>query len=145
MSACDDFKGLLMGLIDEELTPDETGRVHRHLKRCAACRREYEQLRETASKIGGVSYREPADEVLESLWNAPYSHYTRVSGIVLIIGGWAALILYILYEWIVRNSQGIFPKIGAAMMIVGFVILLFTAIRERIVKHKVDPYREVVR
>ena len=145
MSACDDYKGLLMGLIDHELTPEEASEVRQHLTRCARCRQEYEQLSETASKIEAISFKEPTDEVLGSLWNAPYSHFTRISGIAMIVGGWAALILYILYEWIANNGHALFPKIGVATIAVGFLILLFTAIRERAAKYKIDPYREVVR
>jgi hypothetical protein len=145
MSACDDYKGLLMGLIDHELTPEEASDVRQHLTRCAQCRQEYEQLREAASKIEAISFKEPTDEVLDSLWNAPYSHFTRISGIAMIISGWAALILYILYEWIANDGHALFPKIGVATITVGFLILLFTAIRERVAKYKIDPYREVVR
>jgi len=145
MSACDEYKGLLMGLIDHELTPDEASDVRQHLTRCARCREEYEQLRETTSKIEAISFKEPTDDVLDSLWNAPYSHITRISGVAMIVGGWAALILYILYEWIVQNGHALFPKIGAATMIVGFLVLLVTAIRERVAKFRIDPYREVIR
>ena len=68
MSDCEKYKGLLMGLIDGELTPEETGEVDAHLIKCSSCREEYEQLRETANKIEVVSFDEPQDEILKKLW-----------------------------------------------------------------------------
>lgn len=145
MGKCDEYKPLLMGLIDGELTSEEATNINKHLNRCAECRAEYEELRETSSRIHAVSFREPEDEILESLWNPPYSHFTRVSGLAMVVGGWIGLILYILYEAIIRGSGSLFPRIGVVVMVVGFMVLLVNAIRERWMKYKVDPYKEVVR
>ena len=145
MGDCEKYKPLLMGLIDHELTPGEAADVNHHLNRCANCRTDYESLRETSAKIEAVSFKEPGDEILETLWNPPYSHFTRLSGLVMVIAGWIGLILYILYEWIVKSSGNLLPRIGIAIMAFGFVILLINAIRERMAKYKVDPYKEIVR
>lgn len=145
MGKCDEYKPLLMGLIDGELTPEETIKINEHLNRCAECRAEYEELHETSSKIHSVSFLEPDETILESLWNPPYSHLSRISGLAMVIGGWIALILYILYEAIIRGSGSLFPRIGAAVMVIGFIVLLANAIRERWIKYKLDPYKEIIR
>jgi predicted anti-sigma-YlaC factor YlaD len=145
MGKCERYKPLLMGLIDQELTSEEAADVNQHLNRCSKCRTEYESLRETGARIGAVSFKEPEDEILETLWNPPYSHFTRISGLVMVIAGWVGLILYILYEWIVKSSGNLLPRIGVAVMAMGFVILLVNAIRERLAKYKVDPYKEIIR
>lgn len=145
MGECEKYKPLLMGLIDHELTPEEAAEVNNHLNRCAKCRDEYESLRETSAKIESISFKEPGDEILETLWNPPYSHFTRISGLAMVIGGWIGLIVYILYEWIAKSSGSLLPRIGIAVMALGFVILLVNAIRERFAKYKVDPYKEILR
>lgn len=145
MGTCDEYKPLLMGLIDGELTPDEASEINKHLSRCAQCRAEHEELLETSKKIHSVSFIEPEDAVLESLWNPPYSHFTRISGLAMVVAGWVGLILYVLYEAIIKGSGSLFPRIGLAVMVVGFLVLLVNAIRERWMKYKVDPYKEVVR
>lgn len=145
MGECEKYKPLLMGLIDQELTPEEAADVNHHLSRCAKCRAEYESLREAGAKIEAVSFNEPEDEILETLWNPPYSYFTRLSGLIMVIGGWAGLILYILFEWIVRSSGRLLPRISIAVMVLGFILLLVNAIRERLAKYKVDPYKEIVR
>ncbi len=145
MEACEKYRGLLMGLIDDELTPEETGRINQHRQRCNNCREEYEQLRQTTAKIKSVSFVEPQDEVLARLWKTPYSRFTRNSGLFLVLGGWVALIFYGFYEFLISRSEPVFPKIALAALLIGFFVLLFTVIRERIQTYKIDPYKEVKR
>ena len=145
MMACEKFKPLLMGLIDGELTPEESAEVNEHLIKCEACRTEYEELRETAGKIEGVSFIEPQDEVLRKLWKRPYSRLMRNSGLFLVISGWIFLIAYALVEIFRDNQEPFLPKMAVAAVIIGFFILLGFLIRERIQTYKVDPYKEVKR
>lgn len=145
MSDCEKYKGLLMGLIDGELTPEEANEINAHLIKCAECREEYEQLRETAARIETVSFREPRDKVLKSLWRSPYSRLTRNSGLILVFAGWLALIVYGLFEMFRSGDEPFFPKVAVAAVIFGFIVLLASVIRERIHTYKVDPYKEVER
>jgi hypothetical protein len=145
MHNCENYKPLLMGLIDHELTPEEITRINEHLIRCAECREEYEQLRQTATKIETISFIEPEDEILNSLWRSPYSRLTRFSGLFLVIAGWLALLLYALYELIRNNEEPFLPRIAVAAMTIGFLLLLIQLIRERLKTYSVDPYKEVKR
>lgn len=145
MSDCEKYKGLLMGLIDNELTTDESSELNSHLNKCKACRDEYEELRETSAKIGAVSFEEPTDAVLKKLWRSPYSRWTRNSGLLLVFVGWLVLVLYGLIEIIRDSSEPAFPRIAVAAVIIGFFTLLFTVIRERLNTYKTDRYREVER
>ena len=145
MKDCETYRALLMGLIDDELTPEEASDVNAHLIRCAACREEYEELRKTAAQIEKISFDEPQDEVLKRLWKRPYSRFARNSGLFLVLGGYLALIVYSLVEIFRSNGEPVFPKITFAAIIIGFVVLLFTVIRERIHTYKTDPYKEVKR
>lgn len=91
---CDEYRGLLMGLMDDELTPDEAVRTHDHLRRCTACRDEYEGLRRMAGKIAAVSFVKPQEEVLRTMWNSPYTRLTRGAGLLMVLAGWLPLVLY---------------------------------------------------
>ena len=145
MSGCQKYQGLLMGLLDKELTPEETAEVNDHLTRCEACRKEYEQIREASGKIETVSFIEPQDEVLEQLWEFPYSRLTRNSGLFLVLGGVLLLIIYGIFEFLGSGEEAVIPKIGVVAVLIGCVILLLSVIRERIHTYKVDPYKEVKR
>ena len=145
MPACEEFQGLLMGLIDRELEPDEARRVNDHLLRCAGCREEYEQLRMASKNIEAVSFVEPSDEALATLWNRPYSRSAKNSGIILVLAGWLALIIYGMYEFFTDKSEATIPKVATAAVLTGFIILLISVIRDRLKTYKTDPYKEVER
>ena len=101
MNSCEPFKGLLVGLLDGELTTEESSQVNEHLTRCAACRAEYEQLRETTGKLAAISFREPGDLVLAQVWKSPFSRLARNTSLVMIIGGYVVLIGYGLFEFLI--------------------------------------------
>ena len=145
MKDCEKYKSLLMGLIDDELTPEEAGEVNAHLIKCRDCRVEYEELRSTAAKIEKASFEEPTDEVLNRLWKRPYHRFMRNSGLFLVVAGYAALIIYALVEMFRSSGEPLFPKITFAAIVIGFAILLANVIRERIHTYRADPYKEVKR
>lgn len=145
MNHCEPFKGLLVGLLDGELTPDETRQVNEHLTRCAVCRAEYEQLRETTGKLAALSFQEPTDAVLAQVWKSPFSRLARNTSLFLILGGYAGLIGYGLFEMLTSGTKELPAKLGLAAIVLGFLILLVQLIRERIRTYKTDPYKEVER
>lgn len=145
MNHCEPFKGLLVGLLDGELTLDETRRINDHLTRCAACRAEYEQLRETTGKLSAISFREPDDVVLAQVWKSPFSRLARNTSLVLIIGGYAGLLGYGLFQFLTCGTKELPAKMGLAAIILGFLILLVQLIRERVRTYQTDPYKEIER
>ena len=144
MNDCDKHKPLLMGLMDQELTPEETMAVSDHLRRCANCREEYEHLREISGKMEAISFREPQDEILRQLWKSPFSRFTRNAGLLMVFGGVAALFLYAIYQFATQAELD-FPALATATVWVGLAILFILVLRERLATHKSDPYREVKR
>ena len=145
MSECEKYKPLLMGLIDQELTPEESKDVNDHLRKCSGCREEYEKLRETAAKIGAVSFEEPQDRDLKRLWKSPYSRFTRNSGLFLVLAGWLALVIYGLVAIFQDSGEPLFSRMAVAAVIIGFLVLLITVIRERLITYRTDPYKEIER
>lgn len=145
MNNCESYKGLIVGLLDGELTPEETVRINEHLARCAACRSEYEQLRETTGKLAAMSFKEPEDAVLEQVWKSPYSRFARNASLVMIIAGYALLIGYGVYEVLTSGKEELPAKMATAAIVLGFLILLGQLIRERVKTYKTDPYKEIER
>ena len=145
MKDCEKYKALLMGLMDNELTPEELHEINSHLEKCAACREEYEQLRQTANRIETVSLKEPQDEMLRKIWKSPYSRFIRFTGLFLALSGWLVLLFFGIIEMLRDNSEPALPRIAVTAMIVGFVLLLAYVIWERISTYQSDPYKEVER
>jgi anti-sigma factor RsiW len=142
---CEKYKGLMMGLMDNELSEEEASEVNSHLTRCAACREEYRQLQKTTAALKDISYAEPHDEVLDRVWKSPYSRFTRNFGLFMVLGGWIVLVAYAIYEALSSSREALLPKTAMAVVIVGFVILLVSVIWGRIKTYKSDPYKEVQR
>lgn len=145
MNNCEPFKGLLVGLLDGELTSDEACQINDHLTRCAACRAEYEQLRETTGKLTAISFQEPDDVVLAQVWKSPFSRLARNTSLFMIVGGYASLIGYGLFEILTSGKKELPAKMGLAAIVLGFLILLVQLIRERVRTYKTDPYKEIER
>ena len=138
------YRPLMMGLMDGELTPEEAAEVNQALNRSAVLREEYKKLREATGRLECISMLEPADEVARELWNSPYHRLARDGGIWMILGGYVLLLAYGIFEFINSDARGI-PRIGAAGIALGTVMLLVTFIRERQRTHAVDPYKEIER
>jgi len=144
MSDCTRNLELLMGLMDDELADAETVEVHDHLRRCASCREEYDQLREISGKIEMISFAEPQDEILRDLWKSPYSRFTRNAGLLMVLFGILGLVLFAVYEFTTKAEFN-FPVLAVITVWIGLAILFFSILRERLKTYKSDPYREVER
>ena len=145
MSDCTDYKSLMMGLMDNELIPEETVDVNQHLIRCEACRKEFDELSRSYSKLKSVSFSGPTDDELDRIWKSPFSRFTRNTGLFIVFAGWIVLVIYSLVEFFRSNNEPILPKITFLGIIIGFIILLFAVLRDRLKTFKTDPYKEVKR
>jgi anti-sigma factor RsiW len=145
MPDCTEYKHLMMGLMDNELTPEETADINRHLIRCESCRKEFDALSRSLSYLGAVSFSGPADDELDRIWKSPFSRFTRNAGIFLVIAGWVVLLLYTLFELLRSDTEPVLPRIATFGIIIGFIILLYTVLSDRIRALKTDPYKEVKR
>jgi anti-sigma factor RsiW len=145
MANCEQYKGLLAGLLDGELTAEEAVELNNHLIRCASCRADYEELRRTENKLEAISFIEVTDEAAKAFWRLPYSRFLRNASLFLIVGGYAALVLYGVITSLAQGTEGLFQRISVAAIVIGFVVLLGLVIVERIGTYKSDPYKEIER
>lgn len=145
MNNCDDYKGLLVGLLDGELTPEELRQVNDHLIRCAACRAEYERLRQSSGGLSALAYQEPSDAVLAKMWRSPYSRFARVASLAMVLGGYALLTGYAIFTAVVHGREALPIRLGIAAVAIGFLVLLLQVVWERVRSYRVDPYKEIER
>ena len=145
MANCEHYRALISGLLDGELTPDETGELNSHLIRCASCRADYEELRQTEHKLAAISYVEITDAAARSLWRLPYARWVSVTALLLVIGGYAALLLYGFISFLMDGSEELFGKVTLGAIVIGFLVLLGSLVVERISTYRVDPYKEIER
>lgn len=145
MANCEHYRGLISGLLDNELTAGESAELNTHLIRCASCRADYEELRQTELKLEALSFVEITDEAARSLWRLPYARLLSIASLLLVIGGYAALLLYGFFNFLTDSNEDLFGKVTIGAIVIGFLVLLGSLIVERISTYRVDPYKEIER
>jgi len=146
---CHDYKDLLMGYIDNELSDEQRNRFEEHLAGCPECAGELKEFQKLKAITDEVTLVEPEDRIWQDYWNGIYNRIERSVG--WLIFSIAAILLTIyggfkLIEKIVTDATvGMLLKLGLLALIVGLAILFVSALRERMYFWSKDRYRNVRR
>lgn len=146
---CENYKNLLMGYLDEELSEAEKNRLEEHLKECSACTAELEEFRKLKRITDEVTLVEPEDKIWRVYWSNVYNRAERCLGWILFSVAAILLLIYGGFKCIEQICQdptvSILLKIGLLVMIAGLSILLVSVLRERLYFYKKDRYKDVRR
>ena len=141
------IKELISFYHDGELDSNDKQTVEDHLKECAECRKEFEQMGKFEEVMEKMQFKKPQKEVWEVYWGAVYNRLERRIGwILLSIGGMILLFFggYKAVEGIIQDSSiSLLLKIGILTVLGGVVVLLVSLLREQIFVHKRERYKEV--
>lgn len=147
--ACHDYKDLMMGYLDEELSDEQKRRFEEHLAGCPECAGELKEFRRLKAITDEVTLMEPEDRLWQDYWSGVYNRIERgvgwavfsVAAILLTIyGGFRAI------EEIVRDPHvELIFKMGLLALLAGLAILFVSVLRERIYFWKKDRYKDVRR
>ena len=146
---CHDYKDLLMGYLDNELSDEQRNRFEEHLAGCPECAGELKEFQKLKAITDEVTLVEPEDRIWQDYWNGIYNRIERSIG--WIIFSVAAILLAIyggfkLIEEIVTDATvGMLLKLGLLALIVGLAILFVSVLRERLYFWSKDRYRNVRR
>ena len=146
---CDDYKNLMMGYLDNELSAEQKRRLEEHLAACQQCSSELAGFRKLKAITDEVTLVEPEDRLWEEYWDGIYNRIER--GIGWIVFSVAAILLTIyggfkLVEQIVKDpSVETFLKVTLLALVIGLAILFVSVLRERLYFWKKDRYRNVRR
>jgi predicted anti-sigma-YlaC factor YlaD len=146
---CQDYKELMMGYLDGELSDEQKRKFEEHLAKCEQCTNELKEFRKLKAITDEVAFVEPEDRLWRQYWNGTYNRMERslgwiifsVAGILLTIyGGFKAI------EELVRDPEvGNFLKVGLIVLLVGLAILFVSVLRERLFFWSKDRYKDVRR
>ena len=146
---CDEYKDLMMGYLDNELSNEQKHTFSEHLANCQSCQNELEEFKKLKAITDDVALVEPEDKMWEQYWGNIYNRFER--GIGWIMFGVAAILLLIyggfkMIEGLIEDPTiGICLKIGLLVLIAGVAILFVSVIRERLFFWKKDRYKDVRR
>ena len=146
---CHDYKDLMMGYLDDELSAEQRGRFEEHLAGCGECAKELEEFKRLKAITDEVTLVEPEDRLWHDYWDHIYNRIERglgwivfsVAGILLIIYGGFKLI----EELIKDPTVGFLLKAALLALIVGLAIMFVSVLRERLYFWRKDRYRDVRR
>ena len=146
---CHNYKDLMMGYLDDELSAEQRRRFEEHLAGCPECVNELEEFRKLKAITDEVTLVEPEDRIWQDYWSGIYNRIERDVG--WIVFSVAAILLTIyggftLIEDIVKDATvGMLLKAGLLALIVGLAIMFVSVLRERLYFWKKDRYKNVRR
>jgi hypothetical protein len=146
---CRDYKELMMGYLDDELSDEQKRRFEEHLAGCPECTGELKQFKKLKAITDEVTLAEPEDKIWQDYWSGVYNRIER--GLGWVVFSVAAILLTIyggfraIDEIIKDPNVEITLKIGLLALIAGLAILFVSVLRERIYFWKKDRYKDVRR
>ena len=147
--ACEDYKDLMMGYLDEELSAEQIRSFEEHLTACKQCSSQLQEFRQLKAITDQMTLVEPEDRLWQQYWDGIYNRVER--GIGWIIFSVAAILLTIyggfkaIEALITDPTVGLLLKAAMLALLVGLAILFVSVLRERIFFWSKDRYRDVRR
>ena len=146
---CHDYKDLMMGYLDNELSNEQRRQFEEHLSGCSECKDELQEFRKLKAITDEVTLIEPEDRIWQDYWNGVYNRIERSVG--WIVSSIAAILLTIyggfkLIEEMIKDPEiETILKVGLLALIAGLAILFVSVLRERLHFWQKDRYRNVRR
>jgi len=146
---CHDYKDLMMGYLDNELSDEARRRFEEHVAGCPECARELKEFKRLKAITDEVTLVEPEDRIWQDYWSGIYNRIER--GVGWIIFSVAAILLTIYggfraIDAILKDPKvELLFKAGLLVLLVGLAILFVSVLRERIYFWKRDRYKDVRR
>ncbi|HSG48071.1 MAG TPA: hypothetical protein VLA43_09685 [Longimicrobiales bacterium] len=131
----------LMRFLDDELRPEERVRVEAALAGSTELQRElaiFRAMRADLMALPGPSRSG------SSVWGAVSRRLTRPVGWVLMVGGFLVWTGFGIWVYATSPANPV-EKLAVGALGIGFLILLTSAILDRLQEWKGDPYRDIER
>ena len=146
---CPDYKGLMMGYLDNELNEHQKKRFTEHLDQCLDCKKELAEFKDLKQLADEVALTEPQDELWQQYWKNIYNRFERTLGWILLSVAAIILLIYggfkLIEEIIQDPTVDVVLKVGLVALIGGLAILFVSVLRERLYLRKKDPYKDIRR
>ncbi|MFH1279330.1 MAG: zf-HC2 domain-containing protein [Candidatus Eisenbacteria bacterium] len=146
---CEDFPGLSMAWLDDEMEADERRSFEEHLRNCPACRAELELLRGVKEVTIRMKLADLEDREWRRYGTHVYNRIERGTGWVLLSLGAIVTLGYGMWgafaDLLRDDSLPVVVRAGIGCALLGVVILFVGVVRQRLHSWRRDPYRGVER
>ena len=146
---CHDYKDLMMGYLDNELSDEQRRQFEEHLAGCSECKDELEEVRKLKAITDEVTLVEPEDRIWQDYWDGIYNRIERSVGWIVFSVAAILLTIYggfkLIEEMIKDPDIETILKVGLLALIAGLAILFVSVLRERLYFWQRDRYKNVRR
>lgn len=131
----------LMRYLDGELPSERVRAVEEAMERSTELRRDhaiYSRMKSDLESMG----EHMGDSA--GAWEQVSRAITRPMGWVLFLAGAAVWLAYVVYAYL-AGAEDMWMKLATSAVVVGLAMLLLSALLDRLLDLKTDPYREIHR
>ena len=136
-------EALLSGYIDGELTQGDRQRVRLHLENCAECRQAVEGLQRLREVTMDTEFRVPEDTQWDEAPRGLLSRFLSNVGWLLAIAWFVGLGTYVVWQIATDSESFRFEGLIGFALLLAFVLIILSALVDRLKTRKNDPYRKV--
>lgn len=140
---------LLERNLNNDMTPDELTEFKNLLESDKLLKEEYREQKRIKEVLNKMTLSNPSKEVWDSYWMSIYNKIERKFAWIAILIGSTILIGYALLEAVEKfmndNQSPWFIKFGVFALVFGFLIFVFSILREKIFVSQNDKYKEIQR
>jgi len=147
--ACGPIKILMMQALDQEISAGDQVKLEAHLKACARCRAEFQKMQKLKEVTSEMKKSLLPEMVWDEYWRHLYNRLERgVAWIFISIGAIIVLgfsAVQFVQSVLTESDLNSLEKFGILTLTFGFVVLLVSVLREKLMLRSHDKYREVQR
>ena len=142
---CEAYQILMMGFIDGELDGEDEKKFKDHAYKCPVCAEELVKYQKLADLTDSLQLKEPADFEWDRIYKSLFYKIESRFGWILAISGLIIIFGYLIYEISVGWEINAWVRIGVVLALVGFILLIISAARQRMRIKKYERYEAVKR
>lgn len=136
-------EALISGYLDRELTQGDAQRVRLHLEECAECRRIADDMIKLKEATMTSEFRVPEDTQWDETPRGAASRILHNFGWMVAIAWFVGLGAYVLWQVATESESVRFEALIGFGLILAFVLIVGSALIDRLKTRKTDPYRKV--
>ncbi len=143
------FITLLQKYLDDDITQSEKEELNSLINSDAELKKEFEEQKKVQEVLTKMKLKNPSKEFWDAYWTGLYNKIERGIAWIAISIGALILIAYgsiqAVEEFFHDMETPLIVKIGTVILVFGFLVLLFSIIREKFFVSKHDKYKEIQR
>ena len=140
---------LMEKYFENELSSEEEEFFLSQLNHSESLRKEFEEQKKVKEILNKMKMKDPSSELWDGYWEKTYNRIERGLGWLAIFVGALILLAFASIEFVNQlysdNTTPLVVKIGIVFFVFGFLVLIFSIIREKIFVFKSDKYKEIQR